>query len=84
MRLFNLLHQPLIQTLDLPCREKEFYEENPEHGQRCLLDLTIPEEQSGFATVVWFHGGGLTGGIEHTPMELTLDPVHPNAVAACG
>src|ERR1700679_3727293 len=30
--------------------------------QRCKLDLYLPPEHSGFATLVWFHGGGLTGG----------------------
>ncbi len=84
MQLFNSLQQPFCQTLDIPYREKEFYETHPENGERCALDLTLPEGHSGFATIVWFHGGGLTGGVKHTPMELTLDPVHPNAVVACG
>ncbi len=30
--------------------------------QRCLLDVYLPKEGKGFATLVWFHGGGLTGG----------------------
>ena len=30
--------------------------------QRCLLDVYLPTNRSGFATLVWFHGGGLTGG----------------------
>ena len=29
---------------------------------RCKLDLYLPEKKAGFATLVWFHGGGLTGG----------------------
>lgn len=28
--------------------------------QRCALDLYLPEGVSGFPTLVWFHGGGLT------------------------
>lgn len=32
----------------------------------CRLDLRIPAE-TGFPTVVWFHGGGLTGGGRHFP-----------------
>lgn len=31
---------------------------------RCKLDLRLPVE-TGFPTVVWFHGGGLTGGGKH-------------------
>ena len=30
--------------------------------ERCKLDLYLPEGAKGFATLVWFHGGGLTGG----------------------
>ena len=29
---------------------------------RCKPDLKIPNETTGFPTVVWFHGGGLTDG----------------------
>lgn len=32
---------------------------------QCRLDLRCPTNRSGFATVVWFHGGGLTGGKRH-------------------
>ncbi|WP_395742169.1 alpha/beta hydrolase [Prosthecobacter sp.] len=30
--------------------------------QRCLLDVYLPPEKKDFPTLVWFHGGGLTGG----------------------
>lgn len=30
--------------------------------ERCKLDLYYPEDVEGFATLVWFHGGGLEGG----------------------
>ena len=30
--------------------------------ERCVLDVYYPETDKGFATLVWFHGGGLTGG----------------------
>lgn len=29
---------------------------------QCRLDLRIPEGKTGFPTVIWLHGGGLTGG----------------------
>lgn len=32
---------------------------------QCQLDLRYPTNSPGFATVVWFHGGGLTGGRRH-------------------
>jgi acetyl esterase/lipase len=34
---------------------------------RCHLDLRVPKGQEGFATLVWFHGGGLTGGKRDFP-----------------
>jgi acetyl esterase/lipase len=35
--------------------------------ERCKLDLYLPENASGFPTLVWFHGGGLTGGNKGDP-----------------
>ncbi|WP_315857269.1 alpha/beta hydrolase [Rhodopirellula halodulae] len=34
---------------------------------RCRLDLNHPTDSPGFSTVVWFHGGGLTGGNKTFP-----------------
>lgn len=30
--------------------------------ERCVLDIYYPETDKGFATLVWFHGGGLNSG----------------------
>lgn len=38
--------------------------------ERCQLDLYYPEDNKGFATVVWFHGGGLSSGNKYIPEEL--------------
>lgn len=37
---------------------------------RCKLDIYYPVNQKDFATVVWFHGGGLTGGEKSIPNNL--------------
>jgi acetyl esterase/lipase len=37
---------------------------------KCVLDLYYPLSQKDFATVVWFHGGGLTGGKRSIPEDL--------------
>lgn len=42
--------------------EKDISYADPE---RCKLDVQCPESVTGFPTVVWFHGGGLTGGGKH-------------------
>ena len=39
-------------------------------NERCKLDIYYPENQKDFATVVWFHGGGLTGGEKSIPNDL--------------
>lgn len=38
--------------------------------ERCRLDVYYPEGETGFATVVWFHGGGLYGGNRQIPVGL--------------
>src|SRR5690554_5022599 len=38
--------------------------------ERCLLDIYYPSNTQGYATVVWFHGGGLTGGSKEIPEAL--------------
>ncbi len=39
-------------------------------NERCNLDIYYPKDTSGFATIVWFHGGGLTGGNKEIPAAL--------------
>lgn len=34
--------------------------------ERCRLDLYLPADDTGFASLVWLHGGGLTGGSKST------------------
>jgi len=56
-------------------READAYQKS-----QCRLDLRYPTNCSGFATVVWFHGGGLTTGHRHF-----IDLKDPTiAVAAVG
>lgn len=38
--------------------------------ERCRLDVYVPTNEPGFATVVWFHGGGLKNGERAIPKEL--------------
>ena len=41
--------------------DKEYLQE------QCRLDLSIPEGKENFPTLVWFHGGGMTGGKKYFP-----------------
>lgn len=51
-----------------------YYPENREMDEymkeRCKLDIYYPENVKDFATVVWFHGGGLKGGQKYIPEGL--------------
>lgn len=38
--------------------------------EKCKLDIYYPKDIQGFKTVVWFHGGGLTGGEKEIPKRL--------------
>ncbi|MGV8093406.1 MAG: alpha/beta hydrolase [Mangrovibacterium sp.] len=37
--------------------------------ERCRLDLYYPENKTGFTTIVWFHGGGITSGEKFIPEQ---------------
>jgi acetyl esterase/lipase len=39
-------------------------------NERCVLDVYYPQNQEDFATIVWFHGGGLRGGNKSIPDRL--------------
>jgi acetyl esterase/lipase len=38
--------------------------------ERCVLDVYYPEKNTGSAVVIWFHGGGLSGGSKEIPVQL--------------
>lgn len=38
--------------------------------QRCVLDIYYPSNTKNFPTIIWFHGGGLTGGEKEIPQSL--------------
>ncbi|MFZ4455942.1 MAG: alpha/beta hydrolase [Bacteroidales bacterium] len=40
-------------------------------ASQCVLDLYFPQNSKGFATIVWFHGGGMTKGEKQIPKALT-------------
>lgn len=54
--------------LDIPYRVPDA--QAGELKDRCRLDLYVPVGSKDFATVVWFHGGGLTQGNKSIPRSL--------------
>jgi len=55
------------QEKNLPYSPEPMAQQTEYQRERCKLDLYYPKERQGFATVVWFHGGGLTAGGKHFP-----------------
>ncbi|MGE4567829.1 MAG: alpha/beta hydrolase [Bacteroidales bacterium] len=43
---------------------------HPDISKQCVLDIYYPKEKKGFATIVWFHGGGLETGAKEIPEYL--------------
>ncbi|MFC2090046.1 alpha/beta hydrolase [Bacteroidota bacterium] len=43
--------------------------------ERCILDIRYPDKQGAFPVVIWFHGGGLTGGNKYFPKELLEEDI---------
>lgn len=49
-----------MTAVDIPYTSSD--ETDQYRKERCKLDMYWPAEAEGFATLVWFHGGGLEGG----------------------
>lgn len=56
-----------VTEKDVPYRQDQG---DAEIKARCKVDLYYPKAQKGFATIVWFHGGSLTGGGKEIPEAL--------------
>jgi acetyl esterase/lipase len=86
LSLFLILHPqvapPSVQEYeyrpDIPYRPPS---EDTNIQARCKLDLYFPKASKGFATVIWFHGGGLTAGEKGIPEALKKEGI---AVVAPG
>lgn len=55
---------------DIPYYENTAIKSDLGDKSECALDLYYPKDKKDFATIVWFHGGGLIGGKKEIPQEL--------------
>lgn len=55
---------------DIPYYPEEVRLQDSYIRERCVLDIYYPVNKKDFTTVVWFHGGGLTGGSKELPDAL--------------
>jgi len=64
------------QNNEYVLKENIFYYEGTDYKpdtfqkEMCVLDIYYPKNGSNFSTVIWFHGGGLTGGQKEIPEAL--------------
>lgn len=75
---FVFISKSFAQTTDIEYTTKHdiaYYPEsanknNDYVNERCKLDIYYPNSKDDYSTVIWFHGGGLTGGNKHIPQGL--------------
>ena len=61
--------QPNFKTFtDITYKTGDTYTE-----ERCVLNIRTPDQNGSFPVVIWFHGGGLTGGNKYFPKELLYE-----------
>jgi len=48
--------------MDIPYYSESIIKTDEYIKERCVLDIYYPVNKKDFATIVWFHGGGLSGG----------------------
>ncbi|VXC02941.1 Acetyl esterase/lipase [Flavobacterium sp. 9R] len=51
-----------VQENNIPYYNEAVASTDPYIKERCVLDIYYPKNSKGFATIIWFHGGGLSGG----------------------
>jgi acetyl esterase/lipase len=54
----------------IPYYSKEISQDDKYMREMCVFDFYYPTNASDFPTIVWFHGGGLTGGKRDIPEYL--------------
>lgn len=63
----TLRYQVIVR---IPYRNAKLQNLDAYGKENCQLDLYYPTNKKAFATIVWFHGGSLTGGKKEIPEKL--------------
>lgn len=67
----SLAQETTYKTIkDIPYYDVETQKKDSYIEERCKLDIYYPENINDYPTIVWFHGGGLTGGSKELPEAL--------------
>lgn len=79
MKRFFILSVLLLMATAISAQEYKFsrdiiYNSVDEYAsQMCRLDIAAPEGAKAAPVIVWFHGGGLTGGKKQIPQAIMRD-----------
>ncbi len=61
--------------LNIPYYSESVNQSDEYISERCVLDIYYPKNTKDFPAIVWFHGGGLTGGNKAIPEALKEEGV---------
>jgi acetyl esterase/lipase len=56
-------------------RDVQYRSDDDYAKKMCKVDIAIPKGAKDAPVIIWFHGGGLTGGGKHIPYEIMRDGV---------
>ncbi|MEP7231559.1 MAG: alpha/beta hydrolase [Ginsengibacter sp.] len=62
--------QQYVVEKNIPYYTDAINKTDPYIASQCLLDIYYPKGAKNYATIVWFHGGGITGGDKELPKAL--------------
>jgi acetyl esterase/lipase len=68
--LFTIAQQQYTTTKNIYYYSDSTTNKDAYKAKRCLLDFYYPKGAKNFPTVVWMHGGGITGGDKEIPKAL--------------
>jgi acetyl esterase/lipase len=68
--IFVNAQQKYVIEKDIPYYSEAVNKSDKYIDSQCTLDIYYPENSKNFATIVWFHGGGLSGGSKEIPTAL--------------
>lgn len=67
---FHLFSQEYSTINNVHYYEEKINKSDAYINERCVLDIYVPKNVKNFPSVIWFHGGGLTGGQKDIPEAL--------------
>ncbi|EOR95511.1 putative lipase [Arcticibacter svalbardensis MN12-7] len=62
--------QAYVTEKDLPYYSNLTDKKDAYQNSQCRLDLYYPKGVKNYSTIIWFHGGGITGGSKEIPKAL--------------